>query len=78
MKNTNKKYNLPTSEGFFGDFGGRYVPPSLEPVLEKLTESFNHFIKDKSFLSELNVLYSQYASRPSNLYFASKYMTKFE
>ncbi len=72
MKNTNKKYNLPTSEGFFGDFGGRFVPPSLEPVLEKLTESFNYFIKDKNFLSELSILYSQYASRPSNLYFASR------
>lgn len=71
MKNI-KKYNLPNQDGFFGEFGGRFVPPSLEKVLINLTNSFNKFIKDPKFIKELNILYREYANRPSNLYFASK------
>ena len=73
MKTQNKnKYNLPTNTGFFGDYGGRFVPPSLEPVLSNLEKSFKRFIKDDQFCSELTNLYRQYANRPSNLYFASR------
>ncbi|MEI8067604.1 MAG: tryptophan synthase subunit beta [Candidatus Shapirobacteria bacterium] len=74
--NTKNKYNLPTNDGFFGDYGGRYVPSSLEPILKELFESFNILIKDPKFLLELNNLYRQYANRPSSLYFASS-LTKY-
>lgn len=68
----NQKYNLPNIQGFFGEFGGRYVPPSLETVLTNLTNSFNKYNNDPRFINELNTLYQEFASRPSNLYFASK------
>lgn len=72
MKNIQKyNYNLPSQDGFFGEFGGRFVPPSLEKVLINLTNSFNKFIHDPEFVKELNILYREYANRPSNLYFAS-------
>lgn len=73
MKNIQKyNYNLPTKDGFFGEFGGRFVPPSLEKVLVNLTDSFNKYIHDPQFIKELNILYKEYANRPSNLYFASR------
>lgn len=69
---TNKKmkYNYPDSKGYFGEYGGRLVPPQLEGRLEKLTETYMRLRKNKEFLSELTKMYGEYVGRPSPLYFA--------
>ncbi|MFA5025187.1 MAG: tryptophan synthase subunit beta [Candidatus Shapirobacteria bacterium] len=71
-----QKYSLPTKLGYFGEFGGRFVPPQLEKVLKELEESYLKFSKDPEFLKDLQFYYSNYANRPSPLYFA-KNLTKF-
>jgi tryptophan synthase beta chain len=77
MKKQNlKNYNLPNESGFFGDFGGRFVPPSLEKPLSELTSSLKHYLSDPQFKQELKNLYQNYANRPSPLYFASR-LTQF-
>jgi len=65
-----KIYNLPNSEGYFGDFGGRFVPPQLETVLKNLENSYFKISRQPEFKKELRCLYHQYANRPSPLYFA--------
>lgn len=70
-----KKYNFPNKKGYFGQFGGRFVPPALEMILERLTETYNKLKNDKKFKQDLIYLYKEYAGRPSNLYFA-KNLTK--
>ncbi len=40
------KYDLPTKEGYFGDFGGKFVPEILIPVLEELEEAYEEAWKD--------------------------------
>ena len=70
-----QKYNLPNNEGYFGDFGGRFVPPQLEKVLKELEESYFKISKNPEFLKELKFYYANYANRPSLLYFA-KNLTK--
>jgi len=73
MKNKNlKNYNLPDESGYFGEFGGRFVPPSLEKPLTELTSSLKHYLSDPQFKHELRDLYQNYANRPSPLYFASR------
>ncbi|MFA6007856.1 MAG: tryptophan synthase subunit beta, partial [Candidatus Shapirobacteria bacterium] len=70
------KYNLPTNAGYFGEFGGRFVPPQLEKVLKKLEKSYLKFSTDPKFIEELQYYYANYANRPSPLYFA-KNLTEF-
>lgn len=54
--------------GRFGNFGGCFVPEILIPPLEELEHYFYQYIKDKSFLSELDTLLKDYAGRPTPLY----------
>jgi len=70
------KYNYPDSKGYFGEYGGRSVPPQLESRLERLTETYLRLRKDKEFLSELTKMYRNYVGRPSLLYFAENLTKK--
>lgn len=70
-----KNYNLPDKKGFFGKFGGRFVPSELEKVLADLTATYLKLKTNKKFNRELKYMYREYANRPSNLYFA-KNLTK--
>lgn len=54
--------------GMFGDFGGMFVPPGLEAVLEKLANEYFRLREDEQFLTELKHMYKNYANRPSLLY----------
>jgi tryptophan synthase beta chain len=54
----------------FGKFGGRYVPEMLIPALEELENVYNQSKDDEHFQKELNDLNTNYAGRPSPLYFA--------
>ena len=56
--------------GRFGEFGGQYIPETLMNALYELDEAYNHFSSDPSFQSELNKLLTDYAGRPSLLYYA--------
>lgn len=54
--------------GYFGDFGGRYVPEVLIPALEELAESYFSIKDDPLFRKELSLLSEQWAGRPTPLY----------
>ena len=68
MKNSQK--------GFFGKFGGRFVPEALEKLLIELEEAFNHYINDKEFLSELEELRADFIGRPTPLMYAKNLSEK--
>ncbi len=65
----NKQENKP---GYFGEFGGMFVPPVLEPKLLKLSEVFEELKTDSTFIKEFNYYLNQYVGRPSPLYFAQR------
>src|SRR3989339_2034010 len=56
--------------GYFGQFGGSFVPELLVPVLEELTKAYEAAKNDPSFIAELENLYKNYSGRPTPLYFA--------
>ncbi len=59
---------LPDARGYFGDYGGRFVPETLIPALEELTGGYEEAITDWSFNSELEGLLKDYVGRPTPLF----------
>ncbi len=53
--------------GYFGTYGGRYVPETLIPALEELEAAFREAMADPRFLTELEHLLRTYAGRPTPL-----------
>jgi tryptophan synthase beta chain len=60
------------TEERFGVFGGRYVPETLIPALDELSEAFNSAMADPAFASELSEMLSTYVGRPSPLTLAPR------
>lgn len=61
--------------GRFGQYGGQYVPETVMTAVHELEAAYAKYKDDPEFISELKELYSDYAGRPSMLYYADK-MTK--
>lgn len=60
----------PDKRGYFGIFGGKYVPETLMAALRELEIEYKKAKKNKSFKRELDYYLKQYAGRPTPLYFA--------
>lgn len=58
------------NKGYFGEFGGSFVPEELQHVLTILDENFQKFKDDADFNTELNYYFNEYVGRKSPLYFA--------
>ncbi len=56
----------------FGQYGGQYIPETLMPAVLELEKAYAFYKTDDVFNRELNALLSNYAGRPSRLYFAEK------
>jgi tryptophan synthase beta chain len=63
---------LPDRKGYFGIYGGRFVPETLMPALRELENAFLQLKKDRNFLRELVHLQKTYIGRPTPLYFAQR------
>lgn len=64
--------SLPDTKGYFGSFGGRFVGETLFHAITELEKSFNEIAVTKDFQKELYSLLSNYAGRPTPLFFAQK------
>jgi tryptophan synthase beta chain len=64
--------DVPTPEGRFDQFGGRYVPETLVPALDQLSETYDRVCRDSKFWEDLGELLKAYAGRPTALYFARR------
>ncbi|MFH1770548.1 MAG: tryptophan synthase subunit beta [archaeon] len=71
------KETVPNKKGFFGDYGGRFVPPPLIPILEELTTAYESVKDDKDFKKEFVQLMKDYVGRPSPLYLAKNLSKKY-
>lgn len=63
---------MPDRRGYFGTYGGRFVPETLMPALEEVEEAFFHSLRDKNFQLQLTHLQKTYIGRPTPLYFAER------
>ncbi|MDD4013791.1 MAG: tryptophan synthase subunit beta [Candidatus Omnitrophica bacterium] len=62
---------LPDSKGYFGEFGGEYVPETLMPALRELAAAYRKTRSSGKFKKRLSSYLKEYAGRPSPLYFAA-------
>lgn len=63
---------VPDANGYYGDFGGRFVPETIIPALEELEASYFDAMADESFQAELANLQRTYTGRPTPVTFAKR------
>ena len=55
-------------KGYYGSFGGAYIPEELKEKVDEITAAFRKYSKDPEFLAEMDTLLRDYVGRPSPLY----------
>jgi len=63
---------LPDKRGYFGPFGGKFVPETLWAPLDEMEKGFEKIVRSSSFRRELDELLKTYASRPTPLFEAKR------
>ncbi len=71
-----KTYNV-DENGYYGEFGGAYVPEILYKTVEDLKKQYLPIIESEEFQQEYNQLLKDYVGRPSSLYYAKRMSEKY-
>ncbi len=66
----------PDNRGYFGEYGGKFVPETLMPALSELESAYQDAMADDEFREEYNRLCRDYIGRPTPLYYASQLSRK--
>ncbi|RYF96697.1 MAG: tryptophan synthase subunit beta, partial [Chitinophagaceae bacterium] len=67
-----KQYTEPDAQGYYGDFGGAYIPEMLHRNVEELRTQYLTITNDAAFQKEFRALLKDYAGRPTPLYHAQR------
>ena len=62
---------MPTADGFFGTYGGQFVPEPIKDILNELAEAFERYRNDPDFIKEYEYYQRQFTGRPNPLYFCA-------
>jgi len=62
-----KKY--PDEKGYFGEYGGSFIPPDLQAEMDKITDAYYSISKSHDFISELRNIRKHFQGRPTPTYF---------
>lgn len=73
----NKNFHA-DEKGYYGEFGGSYVPEMLYPNMEELQNNYLKIIYEESFQKEFKHLLKDYVGRPSPLYLANRLSEKYQ
>ncbi|MDX2359992.1 MAG: tryptophan synthase subunit beta [Crocinitomicaceae bacterium] len=76
MRSETINYTVPDDLGFYGEFGGAFIPELLRSNVEKLAESYDVLKEDPAFHSEFIQLLKDYVGRPTPLYYSAKLSKK--
>ena len=71
------KYQV-DEKGFYGDFGGAYIPEMLYPNVEELRKNYIQISSSEEFQKEFDYLLKAYVGRPTPLYYAERLSEKYE
>lgn len=74
----NSSFRLPTAQGYYGDFGGAYIPEMLYPNVEELQLRYLEILEEPGFQKAFRDLLRDYVGRPTPLYFAKRLSQKYQ
>ncbi len=69
-------YDTPDKNGYFGEYGGAFIPPQLEAVMKNISAEYEKLKTDPTFFEELFDLYTHYVGRPSPIFHAKNLSKK--
>ncbi|WP_031427848.1 tryptophan synthase subunit beta [Flavimarina sp. Hel_I_48] len=69
-------YNV-DEKGYYGDFGGAYIPEMLYPNVEELRQNYLEIMQTEDFQKEFQELLREYVGRPTPLYYAKRFSEKY-
>lgn len=69
-------YNV-NDKGYYGDFGGAYIPEMLHPNVEELRQNYLEIMQKPDFQEEFQALLREYVGRPTPLYYAKRFSEKY-
>jgi tryptophan synthase beta chain len=72
-----KIFQQPSEKGYYGEFGGAFIPEMLFSNVEQLRTRYLEIIKEPGFIKEFDSLLKDYAGRPTPLYFAGRLSEKY-
>jgi len=67
----------PNEAGYFGDYGGAFLPPALEEEMKKITNAYFSISKSHKFISELRSIRKHYQGRPTPVYYCNRLSNKY-
>ncbi len=71
-----KSVKMPDENGYFGEYGGSFVPPELQTILDEITAAYLEIKEDPEFNKELKSLYQDFVGRPSPVFYAKNLSEK--
>jgi tryptophan synthase beta chain len=74
---TTQTYQQPNEQGYYGQFGGAFIPEMLHRNVEELRTKYLEFIYEEEFQKEFQYLLRDYVGRPTPLYFAERLSKQF-
>lgn len=69
--------NYPDANGFFGKYGGSYIPPELQTAMDEITEAYYTICKSSKFISELRRIRKEFQGRPTPVSYLERLSGKF-
>ncbi len=72
------KYRNPDAHGYYGDFGGAFIPEMLYPNVKELQDHYLDIIESEAFKKEFNHLLKHYVGRATPLYFSKNLSDKYQ
>jgi tryptophan synthase beta chain len=68
--------NYPDSKGYFGEYGGSFIPPELQKEMDRITDAYYSISKSHNFISELRSIRKHFQGRPTPTYFCNNLSDK--
>jgi len=68
---------VPDEDGYFGEYGGSFIPPELQTIMDEITVAYDKIRTDPDFLNELTDLYQHFVGRPSPIFHAKHLSEKY-
>lgn len=75
---TTETYTSPNEQGYYGRFGGAYIPEMLHRNVEELRASYLEIMQEENFQKEFQQLLRDYVGRPTPLYFAERLSNRYQ